>query len=344
MKKFLLIITVILSFFVFKMNIKAQSVNVYVFHSNTCNHCKAAIKYLESIKDKYDLNIYKYEVQDPDTTKKIEIVEEYFDVSITSVPVVIINNRHMRGYSESTNDIYLYNIKQASDDDFIDEIGIKLGVVDKKEVKEKKDNAYKISFLGKKIVLNKRDNLKNTIILGFVKAFNPVIIISSFTLLLIIMILNKGYKYTLISIIIDFIIYILFGSILSIDGYKLFALSKLIIVLLLVGISLYKINDEMSLYNIKKLDKIKVLPLILLIVFSIFFSIIKVFEIGFIPNIISDTSILYKVLYTICYIVINVICISFIYLIIKITKLDKYKYNKLIFGAILIIKPTILGI
>ncbi len=349
-KKLLLLVAILLSFFMFGINAKAQSVNVYVFHSNTCEHCKAAISYLQSIKEKYDLNIYKYEVQDNDTTEKIKVVEKYFDVSITGVPVVVINNRHIRGYSESTNDIYIYNIKQAQDDSFIDEVGIKLGVVDKKIVEERKNNAYKISFLGKSITLNKKDILKNTFILGFVKAFNPVVIISSLTLILMILLLGKDYKYAFLGIIIDFILYFILSSIVNIDGYKLLVLSKLIISILLIGLSLYKVNEKLCLYNINKINN-KWLSVLVLIIFFIFISLLKVFVIGFIPSLLVNATIIYKVVYALCNTIISTICILFMYLIIKVSKLDKYKYNDiifsiilLIFSIILIIKPAIIGL
>ena len=35
-------------------------VNIYLFHSNTCPHCKEEIKYLDKIEKKYDnVKIYK---------------------------------------------------------------------------------------------------------------------------------------------------------------------------------------------------------------------------------------------------------------------------------------------
>ena len=34
--------------------VKAESLDVYLFHSNVCSHCMKEIEWLESIKDEYD--------------------------------------------------------------------------------------------------------------------------------------------------------------------------------------------------------------------------------------------------------------------------------------------------
>ena len=40
-------------------------VNIYLFHSDTCPHCKEEIKFLNNIKKNYDnIKIYMYEISD----------------------------------------------------------------------------------------------------------------------------------------------------------------------------------------------------------------------------------------------------------------------------------------
>ena len=359
MKKLLIFITFIFSFILCIGDVSAKAVNVYVFHSDTCSHCKAAIRYLESIKDRYDLNVYKYEVNDEGAKDKIKIVEDYFDVSIASVPVVIINNRHMRGYSDTTtSQMYLYNIKLASDPDFVDEIGIKLGEVNENVVKKENKKVYKISLFNKTITL-KDNTFYNSVILGITKSINPIIIFGSLLLSLIILVLGKNYKYVLLNIIIDLIMCLLFSlNIFNLkDMYEVIVVIRILVALLIIIIGLLNINKDVSLYNSKKLDKIisllknSVVILLVFVIYSIFISIIKISVIGNIPSLLSNVSLGYKLVYTICYMVINVLAIFFVFGLIKLTKLNKYKYCKLIYGiilfligALLIIKPTLLGL
>lgn len=361
MKKVFFVFLTLLSLFMFNINAKAKNVNVYVFHSNTCPHCKASIDFLESIKDKYDLDIYKYDVQDTDTQEKIKIVEDYFDVSITGVPVVIINNKHMRGYTKDvTDDMYIYNIKLANDDNFIDEVGIKLGVVDKK-ISNKKSDIYDINLFGKNIMLNKNNTLLNAFILGFIKCLNPLLIIFLILYAILILLLKPKKHIIFLNILIDIIIYTLFSlNILKLENlFKIVMISKLILSILFIIIGLYEIDKSLNLYNNIKLDSIKnillnnkkIITIILFSIFTILIGILKVSIIGKIPWVLINASLVYKVVYVLSYVAINILIILISLLVIRITKFNKYKYSKLIyaivmfvFGILLVIKSSILGL
>ena len=98
---------------------------------------------LDSIKEKYDLKIYKYEVwNDSENMKLMNDIASFLDVNVRGVPFAIIDNTAIFGYSSGvTDETYRYHIKQASKDDFIDEVGIELGVVKgKTKVSKNNDN------------------------------------------------------------------------------------------------------------------------------------------------------------------------------------------------------------
>ncbi len=160
-----------------------KEVNVYLFYSDTCPHCAAEHKYLDSIKDKYKLNIYSYEVSNPDSVEKLEKISKYLDVNVTGVPYTVINNTAIVGFGEGmTEDTILYHIKKARKSSFVDKAGMELGVVKKEETtknsnsnNKKEDNKstiVEIPLLGK-------INLKNvslpivSILIGLVDGFNP---------------------------------------------------------------------------------------------------------------------------------------------------------------------------
>ena len=188
LEKILISFILIFSLFtIFLGKVSAKEVNVYIFHGETCPHCNAAIKYLESVKDKYDLNIYKYEVWNDLQNKKImEDVASYLDFNVRGVPFAIINDTPISGFdSNFTPETYRYHIKEAAKEETIDRIGVKIGVLEgnleelekkEKELKEKvvEDKSFKISLP----IIGKVD-LKSislpivSIILGIIDGFNP---------------------------------------------------------------------------------------------------------------------------------------------------------------------------
>lgn len=178
------------AFFFGNVTVFAKEVNVYMFYGKTCPHCEDALKYLNSIKDKYDLKIHKYEVWYNDDNKKLmKEMGDYLDINVSGVPFAIIDNTGIIGYSsETTNETYLYHINKAKEDDFVDNVGIKLGII-KGEIKEqasasktsqtnkqeKEDgNTYKIKvpLLGK-VNLKKLSLPVVAVLIGTVDGFNP---------------------------------------------------------------------------------------------------------------------------------------------------------------------------
>ncbi|MEG2351343.1 MAG: hypothetical protein RSA10_03445 [Bacilli bacterium] len=159
-----------------------KEVNVYLFYGDGCPHCRAEKEYLDTIKDKYNLKIYEYEVwYNKDNQNTLNMVADYLKVEVTGVPFTVINNTAISGYSEATSiDRINYNIKQASNNNFIDKVGMELGIVEKTTIidqepinkENNQDMNIKVPFFGKV-------NLKNlslpviAIIIGLVDGFNP---------------------------------------------------------------------------------------------------------------------------------------------------------------------------
>ena len=138
LKKIVIYIIFIFSAFFFSnVTVFAKEVNVYMFYGKTCPHCEEALKYLNSIKDEHDLKIHKYEVWYNDDNKKLmKEIGDYLDINVSGIPFTIINNTGIIGYSsETTSETYLYHINKAKEDDFVDNVGIKLGAV-KGEIKK----------------------------------------------------------------------------------------------------------------------------------------------------------------------------------------------------------------
>lgn len=77
-----------------------NAVNIYLFHSRDCSHCKEEIKLLEELEDKYsNLNIYKYEIHDEANKKIFDEVLDIYDVRSAGVPFLVIGDSYYIGYN-----------------------------------------------------------------------------------------------------------------------------------------------------------------------------------------------------------------------------------------------------
>ena len=105
----------------------------------------------------------------------------FLDTNVTGVPFAIIDNTPIIGYEKgNTDETYRYHIKLAAKDDFVDKVGVELGVVDKLELKKttttinKKSKNINISLpvIGK-VNIKKMSLGLASIVLGLVDGFNP---------------------------------------------------------------------------------------------------------------------------------------------------------------------------
>ncbi len=90
-----------------------NNVTLYLFYLSTCPHCHAEIEWLNTIENKYSyLKIVKYEVSTDNTL--YEKVVEKMNINDYHVPLTIIGNDYLIGYSESKNDTIINLIKKHS--------------------------------------------------------------------------------------------------------------------------------------------------------------------------------------------------------------------------------------
>ncbi len=104
MKKYLFIFLVLFLPFSVRASEK-NTVNIYFFHSNTCSHCKAEEKFLKKLEKNYDyVKVYRYEVHAQESQEYISLLEEEYQISLTSVPVTVVGNEMIFGYQEERTD------------------------------------------------------------------------------------------------------------------------------------------------------------------------------------------------------------------------------------------------
>lgn len=94
-------------------DIGKYEVNFYLFYSSSCGHCHSEREWIASIQDEYSyVNFIMYEVSEyselfTKVTKAYNLENEY-------VPVTIIGNNYMVGYSEAKNRKFIRYIEELS--------------------------------------------------------------------------------------------------------------------------------------------------------------------------------------------------------------------------------------
>ena len=189
MKKLSIIIVLFLAFVIGIYNVHAEEknlVNIYLFHSNTCPHCKEEIKVLDELQKEYpNIKIYKYEISSRDNNLLLDEIAKLYDIKVNGVPFTIIGDKHYIGFSsENGKATFMAAIEYYSDNGYKDRVGEYLGnvplpqyeineeQVDVDEYTEEKLD-YKISLLGHQIKLKNLTLPVIAILIGLVDGFNP---------------------------------------------------------------------------------------------------------------------------------------------------------------------------
>ena len=199
LKKYLLTFLLVISFLIFPQLVnakqfedkiydivgekKSETVTIYFFHSDTCSHCKAEKKFLESIKKDYpNLVIRSYEVSSSTNYDYMKIAKDRMGSTSTGVPFTVIGDEFFNGYMASigsrmkaTLDSY-YNdnteVETPALEEPKEEIDEEPKLEEKEETKKEENTEYDIPLLGK-IDAKEASIPLIAIILGFIDGFNP---------------------------------------------------------------------------------------------------------------------------------------------------------------------------
>ena len=357
-------------FFSFNIKAYAKEVNVYVFYGKTCPHCEEAMKYLDKIKNKYDLNIIKYEVwYDQDNQALMNEIADFLDVNASGVPFVIIDNTPIFGYSSKvTDDTYKYHIKLAKRKDFKDKVGIKLGVVKGSLTEDKitrtndQKKSYELSISqDKKIDFENINIYLSSIILGLIDGINPLMLWIFAVILATILDEKNGKNKIILSVVLlfslnaSYIIFINNGSFDNVINYASLARLLLSVILICFGtvkLILYAncLDEKTNVKESKIKDFLKNNSLLILSIIMVIFGVLS----NFIRTLnVSDASILFSdllklndsankisviSLYALFSFAINIVILMMLLLLVKLFNKTKIsKASKLISGILFFI-------
>jgi len=175
MKWFKNILLVIFTFLIIIPSIEAKgenTVNIYLFYSSACPHCKAEKSFLEEIEDDYDyVDIHRYEVDNNESNsrlmdkmkRKLEVDEPYVPFTIIGEETFVGFDSYMEG---SFKDAIEYYSKVAYTDPVTDK------VYDDIDEDIEKDNEISLPFFGE--VDAKDISLPIVaVVMGAIDGFNP---------------------------------------------------------------------------------------------------------------------------------------------------------------------------
>ncbi len=177
MKRFLYSLLFIFISFISISIVSAKDVNLYLFHSSTCPHCKEERAYLKKLKKKYDyLNVKEYEVHD--SALVTEKVRDGLGIKESYVPITVIGSDYIIGFSSATKDDIESLIKEYNDTDYCDVVNSIIKDKDYKKCMDKnksiasKSTVKNIPLLGK-VDVKKVSLPLISIVIGLVDGFNP---------------------------------------------------------------------------------------------------------------------------------------------------------------------------
>ena len=181
-----LCILVLSFFFVLPVSAKENDkITLYLFYGDGCPHCAQEKEFLSRIEGNYDnLEIVKYEVwKDKDNQDFLNKVKSELGIERSGVPVTIIGDTYMVGWSEALegrvtrairfykNNEYTDVVEQIKNDTYVKPVEEESGF-EKEEEKSDEDATIDVPLIGKV-------NLKNVslttagVVLGLIDGFNP---------------------------------------------------------------------------------------------------------------------------------------------------------------------------
>ena len=191
MKRSLKILFLVICLFSFCNVVNAVSeknlVNIYLFHSYTCKHCKEEIKLLDELEKEYDnIKVYKYEVNENGNGELLKNISEIMGSKVTGTPYTIIGNKVFSGYDyENSKGRFKGAIEYYSKYGYEDKVGEYISSIPlpSYEVKDTDPDVdeYISNYISYKVKLPLigEVNLKNltlpliTVVIGLADGFNP---------------------------------------------------------------------------------------------------------------------------------------------------------------------------
>ena len=158
--------------------VSAKQINIYLFHSSDCVHCKAEINFLNELEEKYDIKVYKYEVVYNEKNQELlKNVREFLKNDENLVPFTIIGTTTFTGFSDIQRAQIEKAVLEYQTEPYCDKVGTYLSLTSpdstcEKEENKKEDSKMNLPIIGEVDVKSFSLPLIAAVI-GLVDGFNP---------------------------------------------------------------------------------------------------------------------------------------------------------------------------
>src|SRR5574344_1511802 len=235
MKKIISVLILTLLFFIPTSTHALESVDLYLFHSATCEHCQAERAYLEELQTEYpNLNVHLYEVtDDKDNASLMKKVKEAMNISNQQVPFTIIGNTYYIGFEDSIKESMTELIKEESETPSTNVVDMIFNNHDISGIKIRNGKINKIVTSFGTIDPNNVSIPFLAMVIGFIDGFNPCAMWVLIFLITMLMNMNDKKKMWILGITFltaSALVYLLFmlawisiiGNLASIVWFRLF--------------------------------------------------------------------------------------------------------------------------
>lgn len=101
-KKFLMAIFLFVVLLIPSKTFALNEVNIYFFHSESCNYCNQEKAYLEALKERYfNIRVYYYDISTDTNYNLMKQAKELYGVEESGIPFTIIGDSTFVGFSQS---------------------------------------------------------------------------------------------------------------------------------------------------------------------------------------------------------------------------------------------------
>lgn len=162
-------------------------VNIYLFHSDSCSHCKKEKQLLNELEKKYsNIRIYKYEIGEKENSRLLGEVSNLLDAKMGGVPFTVIGGKYFSGFSEENGKkIFIATIEYYSKYGYKDIVGEYIGDIElpsyeidenaisvEEYIKEYGNYTFKLPLIGEIETKNLALPLI-AVVMGLIDGFNP---------------------------------------------------------------------------------------------------------------------------------------------------------------------------
>lgn len=129
MRKIIFFVLLLLSVFLPSNTFAINEVNVYFFHSNTCDVCNQEKAYLEALKLRYpNMRVYSYEISENNNNNLMEQVKSLYGETRTGVPYTVIGDAAYLGFSQNSKAVFQKRVYEYSTISYQNQVGNLLGI------------------------------------------------------------------------------------------------------------------------------------------------------------------------------------------------------------------------